>query len=78
MLNELIETVPGHKIMAFGGDSITVELAYARAKMERPVVTCFLPKKVGEGYTTEKGALLLAQRVLRDNPAALFKRRLSS
>jgi hypothetical protein len=78
LLHELIETVPGNKIMAFGGDSITVEIAYAHAKMARRVVTRVFSEKVGEGYMTEEEAIILAQRVLRDNPAALFKLRLSS
>ena len=73
LLHELIETVPGNKIMAFGGDSITVELAYAHAKMARHVVARVLSEKVSEGYLTEEEAINLAQRVLRDNPAALFK-----
>jgi hypothetical protein len=78
LLHELIETVPSNKIMAFGGDSITVEIAYAHAKMARRLVTRVLSEKVDEGYMTEEEAILLAQRVLRDNPAALFKLRLSS
>jgi len=71
-LNELIETVPGNKIMAFGGDAITVELAYAHAKMTRQVVSRVLSEKVAAGYMTEAEAIVLAGRILRDNPATLF------
>ena len=77
-LHELIETVPGNKIMAFGGDSITVEIAYAHAKMAREAVARVLSEKVVEGYMTEDEAIVLAKRMLRENPAALFKLPLNS
>jgi hypothetical protein len=58
--------------MAFGGDAITVELAYAHAKMTRRVVSRVLSEKVAAGYMTEAEAIVLAGKILRDNPAALF------
>ena len=73
LLHELIETVPGNKIMAYGGDSITVEMAYAHSRMARQVVTRVLSEKVSEGYLKEDEAIFLARRMLRDNPATLFK-----
>ncbi len=73
LLHELIETVPGNKIMAYGGDSVTVEGAYGHARMARQVVARVLSEKVEESYLTEAEAIRLAQRILRDNPAALFK-----
>jgi len=73
LLHELIETVPGNKIMAFGGDSITVEIAYAHSCMARQVVTQVLSEKVSEGYLSENEAIELARKILRDNPAALFR-----
>jgi len=72
LLNELIETVPGNKIMAFGGDSITVEIAYAHSCIARQVVSRVLSEKVSEGYMLEDEAIDLARKILRDNPAALF------
>ena len=72
-LHELIETVPGNKIMAFGGDAITVEAAYAHSRMARQVVSRVLSEKVAEGYLKEDEAITLARKILRDNPAALFK-----
>lgn len=72
LLHELIETVPGNKIMAFGGDSLTVEIAYGHAIMARQVVARVLSEKVTEGYMGEEEAILLANRMLRDNPAMLF------
>lgn len=73
LLHELIETVPENKIMAFGGDAVTVEMAYGHSRMARQVVTRVLTEKVVEGYLTADEAIALARRILRDNPAALFK-----
>jgi len=73
LLHEVIETVPGNKIMAFGGDSIIVEMAYGHSRMARQMVTQVLSEKVSEGYLEEDEAVTLAQKMLRDNPAALFK-----
>jgi len=73
LLHELIETVPGTKIMAYGGDAQTVEMAYGHSIMARQVVARVLCEKVAEGYMKEDEAVLLARRMLRDNPAALFK-----
>ncbi len=73
LLHELIETVPGNKIMAFGGDSMTVEMAYGHAVMARQIVARVLSEKVDEGYLSQDEALVLAQRMLRDNPASLYK-----
>jgi hypothetical protein len=55
-----------------------VEIAYAHAKMARQVVARVLSEKVAEDYMTEDEAVALAQRMLRDNPAVLFKLPLSS
>ena len=73
LLHELIETVPGNKIAAFGGDAITVEMAYAHAKMTREVVSRVLSEKVAEGYMKEAEAVSLARKILRDNPIELFQ-----
>ena len=72
LLHEVIETVPGNKISAYGGDSITVEMAYAHLRMAKEVVTRVLSEKVAEGYMKEDAAISLARRMLRDNPAELF------
>jgi len=72
LLHELIETVPGNKIMAFGGDAVTVEIAYGHSVMARKVVTRTLSEKVAEGYLDEQEAIILSRRILRDNPATLF------
>jgi hypothetical protein len=59
--------------MAFGGDSMTVEMAYGHAVMTRQVVARVLSEKVDEGYLSEDEAVVLARRMLRDNPASLYK-----
>jgi predicted TIM-barrel fold metal-dependent hydrolase len=71
-LEEYIETVPGNKIFAFGGDYIFVEGAYAHSRMARQVVAKLLADKVEEGYFSEEEAVSLAQKMLRDNPYQLF------
>jgi len=72
-LHEWIETVPGHKIMAFGGDYRIVEGAYAHARLAREIVGRVLTEKVEEGYLGEEEALALARRMLHDNARELFR-----
>jgi uncharacterized protein len=73
MLHEAIETVPVNKIFAFGGDFIIPEGAYGHSVLARRVVSRVLTEKVEEGYLGEDEAIRLALRILRDNPAALFR-----
>jgi predicted TIM-barrel fold metal-dependent hydrolase len=73
LLHELIETVPSNKIMAFGGDSMTVEMAYGHARMTRQLVTRVLSEKISEGYLSEDEAVTMARKMLRDNPNSLYK-----
>jgi uncharacterized protein len=76
MLHEAIETVPANKIFAFGGDFIIPEGSYGHSVMARRTVSRVLTEKVEDGYLTEVEAAALAQRILRDNPAALYRLRL--
>ncbi len=73
ILEEWIETVPANKILAFGGDYTYVEGAYAHCRMAREVVGNVLARKVAQGYLTNDEAIELAQRMLRENAAELFK-----
>jgi len=41
--------------------------------MARQVVARVLSEKVDEGYLSEEEAITLARRMLRDNPASLYK-----
>jgi predicted TIM-barrel fold metal-dependent hydrolase len=76
MLHEAIETVPANKIFAFGGDFIIPEGSYGHSRMARQVVSRVLTEKVEDGYLTEAEAVALARRILRENPAALFRLKL--
>jgi predicted TIM-barrel fold metal-dependent hydrolase len=73
VLHEAIETVPANKIFAFGGDFIIPEGAYGHSVMARQVVSRVLTEKVADEYLGEEEALALARRILRDNPAALYR-----
>ncbi|MBP1776136.1 MAG: amidohydrolase, partial [candidate division NC10 bacterium] len=78
MLHEAIETVPSNKIFAFGGDFIVPEGAYGHSVMARRVVSRVLTEKVEDGYLTEEEAATLAQRILRENPATLYRLKLDA
>jgi hypothetical protein len=73
MLHEAIETVPSNKIFAFGGDFIIPEGAYGHSVLARQVVSRVLTEKVEGGYLSEDDAMPLARRILRENPAALYR-----
>jgi hypothetical protein len=53
-------------------------MAYGHARMAREVVARVLAEKVDEGYLAEDEAIRLAGKMLRDNPAALFRLPVSS
>jgi uncharacterized protein len=72
-LHEWIETVPGNKIFAFGGDYLFVEGAYAHSRMARDNVAQVLSEKVGDGYLTETEAASMAHALLRDNALSFFR-----
>ncbi len=72
-LHEWLETVPANKIMAYGGDELTVEAAYAHSVMARRVVAKVLIEKVANGYITETEAINIANRILRENAMEIFK-----
>ncbi len=72
-LHEWLETVPANKIMAFGGDHTNVEKTYGHSVMARKVVAKVLTEKVAAGYFTEKEAIDIANRLLRENALEIFK-----
>ncbi|MBE3131851.1 MAG: amidohydrolase family protein [Acidobacteria bacterium] len=72
-LAEFIETVPGNKILGFGGDYGYVEGVYAHAVMAREVIAAVLARKVQDRYLTEAEATDLATRLLRTNALELYK-----
>lgn len=71
-LSEWLDTVPGNKIFAFGGDCSFVEGVYAHAKLARQNVARVLREKIDEGAMTEKQAVGLGERLLRTNALELF------
>ena len=71
-LHEWLETIPGNKIFAFGGDCLFVEETYAHARMARDNVARVLAEKVGIRYLIEEEALKLAHRLLRENAIQFF------
>lgn len=73
VLREWIETIPGNKIFAFGGDYRFVEGAYAHARMARACVTRVLTEAVDDGYLDLDEALALARKLLHDNAAEFFR-----
>lgn len=73
MLHEWIETVPSNKIMAFGGDYVIVEGAYAHSRVARRIVSEVLTEKVKSNYASREDAHELADKVLRENAWDLFK-----
>ena len=75
-LQEFIETVPANKIMAFGGDSQTVEGAYGASVLARETVSTTLTGMVRNGYLTEAEALVIIQKVLRDNALYIYNLKL--
>lgn len=71
-LHQAIEMVPSNKILAFGGDFIIPEGTYGHSVMARQAIGRVLTRKVEENYLTEEDAGIMARRILRENPAALF------
>lgn len=71
-MSEFLDTLPSNKMLAFGGDFLYAELAYAHAKIARRVVAKVLAVKVQEGFCTEEEAVELGRRMFFDNVASLF------
>jgi hypothetical protein len=69
---EYLDTIPSNKILAFGGDFLYAELAYAHARIARRVCAKVLATKVEEGFCKEEEAVELGKRMLFDNAASLF------
>ncbi len=75
-LQEFIETVPLNKIMAYGGDSQTVEGAYGASVLARESVSQALINEVKTGYLTEDEAIDIAKKILRDNALSIYNLKL--
>ncbi len=71
-LSEWLDTVPLNKIFGFGGDYIFAEGVYGHLALARNNIARVLAEKVEEDSLGEKQAILLAQRLLRDNAYEFF------
>ena len=76
-LQEFIETVPVNKIMAFGGDSQTVEGTYGASILARETVTTTMIQMVREGYLEESEALEVSAKILRENAIKIYNLKLT-
>jgi hypothetical protein len=71
-LHQLIDTVPGNKILGFGGDFLHVEGAYAHCQMARAITADVLADKVEAGDLPDHHAAVLLERILYGNGRDLF------
>ncbi|MFQ6076607.1 MAG: amidohydrolase family protein, partial [Candidatus Bathyarchaeia archaeon] len=71
-LSEWLDTVPGNKILGFGGDYKFVEGVYGHAILARENVARVLAEKVEDDGYTEEEAVHLARRILHDNAYELY------
>jgi len=71
-LHEWLDTVPGNKILGFGGDYKFVEGAYAHSVMARENIARVLAEKVEDGDLDLDQAGRLAFDILRNNASRLF------
>ena len=72
-LDELIDTVPTNKILAFGGDyGLPVEKVYGHLVMAREDVARVLARRIEEGDMSESQALALAEKWFVKNPRSLY------
>lgn len=71
-LNEWLETVPVSRLMAFGGDCMSVENVYSELATAKRLISRTLCNKVREGYLTEPEAKTIAKMILYDNAAKFY------
>ena len=71
-LRRFIHAVPSNKIFAFGGDTGWPTSSMAYAIQARNEIRRALKGEIEEGYMTEKQAMQIATRLMRDNQFACF------
>ena len=71
-LRRFIHAVPINKIFAFGGDTHWPTSAMAYAIQARAEITRALESEIADGYMTEKRAMAIAERIMRDNQFDCF------
>jgi len=72
-LTEMLEMVPGSKIIGFGGDYSVVEKIYGHLVMARQIIAKALASKVYDGTLTFDGAVSLAYNMLYETPKKLYR-----
>lgn len=72
-LSEWLELVPANKIIGFGGDYSVVEKVYGHMKMARENLALVLAAKVERDEMSRCQALFIAERIMRDNAAELYR-----
>lgn len=71
-VRRMIHTVPSHKLFVFGGDTFWPSAAVAYAAQARQWLTRALQAEVDDTFLTEKQAIALATRFMRENQLACF------
>jgi hypothetical protein len=71
-LRRAIHAVPDTKVFAFGGDTFLPAAAVAYAAQARTWLTRALQAEVDQGLLSERDAIGLATRLMRDNQLACF------
>ncbi len=71
-VRRFVHAAPANKLFAFGGDTNLPTSAVAYATQARRWLACALEDDIAHGDLTEKHALDLVQRIMRDNQYACF------
>jgi hypothetical protein len=71
-LSEWLETVPVSRLIAFGGDCMSVENTYSELKVAKRIIAKVLCNKIRDGYLSESEAKVAARMILFDNASRLY------
>jgi predicted TIM-barrel fold metal-dependent hydrolase len=72
-MDEILDTVPVHKILAFGGDySVPVEKVYGHLVMARENLAWVLAQRIGRGAMDREAALAVARLWFVDNAYSIY------
>lgn len=71
-LRRFLHAVPSNKLFAFGGDTRWPTSSMAYAIQARNEIRRALEGEIADGYMTEKQAMGIATRIMRDNQFACF------
>ena len=74
-LSEWLDTVPSNKIFGFGGDYRFVEGVYGHSIIARENIAKVLADKVEEVVLTERRAVKIVEKLLKQNAENLFFKR---